>query len=338
MNRAIFWLYVRSDSTPSKGLPNPQRQNNQLEPLIQSLQTSSISLSPAQKPSTTTGPSNPPPLTSAEVDICKVTCLCSHFQLGTQKHESQPSVNCLGYLKSPSDCQYRFYPPVISRRFSETSSAALADEATTLIGLIDKSRSGPTELLHQYQLALMICRSVLQFHNTAWLPSNWRLQDISIFGTVLSDHTLKTLHLSTRFESSCTSGVPSREAQGTASHAETTRNTSNLSSVDACCRKLCPSVYNETLFSLGIALLEIAHWQSFQTLGRGDQDEVHAAHRIVRGPPPIGSKYRKVAERCLRCDFGVGSENLEDEDLQHAVWSKVIYPLEALIRDTSQEI
>jgi hypothetical protein len=268
-----------------------------------------------------------------------VTCLCSYFQLGAQKHQSQPSVNCLGYIKSPSDCQYRFYSPAISRRFCATSSAALADEATTLIHLIDQSHRGPTELLHQYQLALKMSRSVLQFHNTAWLPSNWRLQDISVFGTVLSDHTLTTLHLSTRFESPCTGAAPSA-AQGTASTIppESTSNTSNISSVDEYCRKLCPGVYNETLFSLGIALLEIAHWQSFQTLSQGDQDEFYAAHRLVRGPPPLGSKYRKIVERCLRCDFGAGSENLEDEDLQHAVWSKVVYPLEALIRDTSQEV
>ncbi|KAF2686941.1 hypothetical protein K458DRAFT_297848, partial [Lentithecium fluviatile CBS 122367] len=51
---------------------------------------------------------------------------------------------------------------------------------------------------------------------------------------------------------------------------------------------------------------------------------------------PLGRNYQLIVQRCLRCDFGAGSE-LEDVVLQQAVWSKVIFPLEALIKSTSQE-
>lgn len=73
------------------------------------------------------------------------------------------------------------------------------------------------------------------------------------------------------------------------------------------------------LFSLGVALLEIVHWQPFHTMAQNDANEFYTAHRLVRSRPPLGPMYRKVVERCLRCDFGVNSEKLEDLELQQAV-------------------
>ncbi|KAH8716761.1 hypothetical protein GQ44DRAFT_810836 [Phaeosphaeriaceae sp. PMI808] len=129
--------------------------------------------------------------------------------------------------------------------------------------------------------------------------------------------------------------TPAVNSGETVTHELTVAATNPRSTVDDCCKILNPTIYNATLFCLGIVLLEIAHWETFERLRKGDPDEYYAAHRIVRGSPPLGPKYRKVVERCLRCDFGAGSENLEDMELQRAVWFHVVCPLEALIRDIS---
>jgi hypothetical protein len=161
----------------------------------------------------------------------------------------------------------------------------------------------------------------------------WKLGDLAIVGSNISDHSLSTLHLSTRFETTTS-------ADNTQSNIEaitdTPATTTNPSTIDACCKKLGPGVYNNTLFCLGIVLLEIAHWQTFEQMHNGEPYE-HAAHRIVRGPSPLGPRYRKIAERCLRCEFGAKSDDLVDVELQRAVWSKVVYPLEALVREISRE-
>jgi len=205
---------------------------------------------------------------------------------------------------------------------------------------MNQAQSSRLQLLHQYQLALRISKSVLQFFNTPWLPRVWSSENLSIVGSGISDQSLKTLNLSAQFDTNLSQTINSsghgQDSSTPSAHVATLgANTSSL--VDVCCRKLGPGVYNETLFCLGIVLLEIAHCESFERMRQGDPDEFYAAHRIVRGPPPLGPKYRKIVERCLRCDFGAGSEDLENDELQRAVWSKVVYPLEALVRDISQE-
>jgi hypothetical protein len=243
---------------------------------------------------------------------------------------------CLGYLTSRSSSRYLFFGPSTPGTVALPSSTmAPANKITALKTLVDQPQSHRLQLLHQLQLALKLSRSVLQFHNTAWLPPVWKLGDLAIIGSSISDQSLSTLHLSTRFETSSITAPTSSLAATLSSSSSASIRVVPPTLVDTSCKKLGPGVYNETLFSLGIALLEIAHWQTFEKLRGDDPDDFYTAHRIVRGPPPLGPRYRKIVERCLRCDFGVGSEDLEDIDLQWAVWSKVVYPLEVLVQDIS---
>jgi hypothetical protein len=341
INNATIWMYVRSESTPSQTTGEQQVSQKSFQNLVKAIQQTPqpVSMVPdsiaAPGPSKATVPVSITALASDGVDICKVACMCSYFQQNVRAFCGQHGPRCLGYLKSTSDSRYLFYPPVAPTAVS-TGQSNTAEEVTTLISLIEQSKRGPFELLHQYQLALKISKSVLQFHSTPWLPPIWKLQDVSIFGSELSERTLKTLHLSVCFESAPSTLLENQPPNNAS--AEITKDSRASSSVDACYKRICPGIYNQTLFSLGIALLEISHWQNFRKMSQSDTDEFYAAHRLVRGPAPLGSKFRKIVERCLRCEFDAGSEDLKDFDLQHAVWSKVIYPLEALIRDTSSAV
>jgi hypothetical protein len=307
--------------------------------LIHTLQQSSLTQPPNPEKLNSTRPIPAPSqvshTASKSVDLCKVACVCSHFRSKMSSQAAYQKEHCFGYLQSPCRSRYLYFGPSTPGRVRLSSSVGTStEEVTALKAIIEQPQPTRLQLLHQYQLALRIARSVLQFHNTAWLPPVWRSEDLAIVGSNISDQSLGTLHLSTRFE---TATNPNNTQTSVDVTTSTTTTTSNPSTIDACCKKLGPGVYNDTLFCLGIVLLEIAHWQTFEQMRQGDPDEFYAAHRIVRGPPPLGTKYRKIVERCLRCDFGAKSEDLEDVELQHAVWSKVVYPLEALVRDISQE-
>ncbi|KAF2874549.1 hypothetical protein BDV95DRAFT_566414 [Massariosphaeria phaeospora] len=351
----LICLYVRSNSFAVPGtrktnqlqhfaqslqqsLPPPKKQHPASAPtssskpnpnLVQQTTTNISPLATAFGPTSGSGQSQTAPdlaTISNETDICKIASICSYFEKSIQNTTcSQPSTHCLGYLKSTTDSKYLFYTPSAPGVISKMSSASAADEVTSLITLIERSPRGPSEVLHQYELALKLSKSVLQFHGTAWLGPVWKLKDLSIFGSELSTQSLTTLHLSTQFDSEPPNAAASAQSLPTTQAGD-------ASSTDAYATWLCPAIYNETLFSLGVALLEIAHWQPLRSMKEDDANEFWTAHRLVRGRPPLGAKYRMLVERCLRCEFGVDSKSLEDNELQQAVWSKVVSPLEALIR------
>jgi hypothetical protein len=211
--------------------------------------------------------------TSNTVDLCKVGCVCSHFQsVASPQVAHQEGQKCLGYLTSSSSSRYLFFGPSRPEMMATGLSSGVlpTNDITALKTLVDQPQSLRLQLLHRLQLALKLSQSVLQFHNTAWLPPIWKLGDLAIIGSTICEQSLNTLHLSTRFE---TTSTTSTSGLGTSSISTSSANATaaSPSPVDACCRKLGPGVYNETLFSLGIALLEIAHWQTFEKLRQGDQ-------------------------------------------------------------------
>jgi hypothetical protein len=334
-----IWLYVRSESVQSNSHVSQRGDQDTMNKLVHTLKQTSVTQPPK---SGTANSGSPLPLptpsshtASKSVDLCKVACVCSHFRSKMAFSGTYQKGHCFGYLQSPCRSRYLYFGPSEPGSMCLSPASSSTDEVTALKDVIEQPQATRLQLLHQYQLALRIARSVLQFHNTAWLPSVWRSKDLAIVGSKISDQSLGTLHLSMRFETQASTTKAQGSIASTAT-AATTTTTTTPSAVDTCCKKLGPGVYNDTLFCLGIVLLEIAHWQTFEQMREGDPDEFYAAHRIVRGPPPLGTKYRKIVERCLRCDFGA-SEDLEDIELQRAVWSKVVYPLEALVRDISQE-
>lgn len=60
------------------------------------------------------------------------------------------------------------------------------------------------------------------------------------------------------------------------------------------------------------------------------KDEVFTARRLGRGRTHLGPVYQKIAQKCLRCDFGFGTK-LSSRDLQAAVYNDVVCELESMI-------
>jgi hypothetical protein len=97
------------------------------------------------------------------------------------------------------------------------------------------------------------------------------------------------------------------------------------------------SIRNEALLRLGINLLEIAWWLPLETLRPGYSDRATAAYCIARKPHrlPLGPEYDRLAIKCIFCDFGTTSDNLQDVELQQAVQSKVVDVLEHMLERLS---
>ena len=87
-------------------------------------------------------------------------------------------------------------------------------------------------------------------------------------------------------------------------------------------------VRNMSLFSLGVALLEIGRWKPLQYSTA--EDPVITVRKMARGPLILGSKYREIVRKCLECDFGYGND-LNTSDLKSAVYGGVVCPLEEMV-------
>jgi len=95
-------------------------------------------------------------------------------------------------------------------------------------------------------------------------------------------------------------------------------------------------INNSTLFHLGVALLEIGHWKPFSTLCEDyDRDNIETARRLGFGNTSLGTCYDEIIRKCLQCNFGYGTD-LGRIELQRAIYSDVVCPLEGLIEDLSK--
>lgn len=192
----------------------------------------------------------------------------------------------------------------------------------SLFDIMQNDPDNTVDAVDQLRLAHKTATALLQFNGTPWLSDRWRLRDLSYFGSnnALDDTALKTLHLSSQIL--------------TTTEAATTR--SNMDGIqqatDVVSDQVRYGINNTTLFFLGVALLEIAHWTPIEEkmTPRDLNNEVFAARRLAAGRAPLGPVYQKIAEKCLQCNFGFGTR-LSSKGLQTAVYNDVVCELEGMI-------
>ena len=160
---------------------------------------------------------------------------------------------------------------------------------------------------------------MLQLHSTPWLESSWSKDEICILEP---GHTLKEkkLYLKHSFESRYTrSASIGSTSSGGATLGRTISNTSTI-----------PWVTNETLFSLGIILLELSLGKNIDSR---DPETVKRAQREIGNV--IGSKYQEAVFSCICCNFSLPEKSMgfHDTGFQQNVQDKVIRPLEECLED-----
>jgi hypothetical protein len=176
-------------------------------------------------------------------------------------------------------------------------------------------------IVDQLKIALRLTLAVLQFHSTPWLDQEWRISDMLLVDEKSSDRQvfLRSKLPTTRLQPNC-------DVSAMADNEETA-NTLTLQDL--------VGINNTPLFSLGVALLEIGHKKSLASLRQeSDSNDIVTARRVAKQDTGLGGKYDKMVEMCLRGTLA-SSTDLDEAELQCAVYNRVACPLEELIERLS---
>lgn len=161
-------------------------------------------------------------------------------------------------------------------------------------------------------LALTLASSVLQLHDTPWLPRAWETKDIYF--------------------------LKNRDGNVIPSQFYVSRTFTSASQVAAAVRRR-RLVKNETVFALGVALLELAHGASILSFkqpedlnedGREDSmTEVSIATRLARELNNYESEnYARAVLRCITCTFDTFAFGFDDHEFREAFYQAVVIPLQ----------
>lgn len=215
----------------------------------------------------------------------------------------------LGYLEVPGEYKHIFY--------HSKSAEADMKKQVSIVELLRSSTQDTLDLTSQLKLAHRIATAVLQYQSTPWLGQVWCLQQFTFFGSSreLSERVLQTLHVSVELPNNeCKASAPMEGIQAIGYDSPV-----NVEDV-----QLLYGIRNMTLHCLGVALLELGYWKPL------DSHDLLAVRRLAASRSPLGPKYQEIVQKCLGCDFGLGTD-LTKTDLQCALYNDVVCPLESMM-------
>lgn len=266
-----------------------------------------------------------------EVDLWQTESVCEHFKQKSCSisKNSDHCHHCVGYLKLPRRCKHTFYCPGPRDIGGRHSSSAMCDNIMSLADLLQQVPEDTLEIDEQLKLAHRLAKTILQFHSTPWLEDEWRIEDLHLFGdgtpNRISDSVLQSLHTNALFPD-CRKRSTPLPMEGVAETAAAIKDVSSPSYSPA---DILYGVRNMTLFSLGVALIEIGRWRPLRY--SDTEDPIISVRKMARGPLRLGSRYREIVRMCLECDFGYGND-LSKSELQSAVYGGVVCQLEDMMK------
>jgi hypothetical protein len=212
---------------------------------------------------------------------------------------------CIGYLEDQSWQHHVYCIP------SPSSCYQISDVAP--IKEVIYSNNLRMTTVDKCILAFTLASTVLQLYDTPWLPMVWGTDDIFM----LKATTWSTL--SSQFYVSRTFDSPPMQTTMAK-------------------RRRC--VKNETVFALGVALLELSYGQPLHSLKtpndlnddgmEDDMTEVSIATRLAdRMHEREMENYAKAVLRCVRCSFDTFSCDFEDQGFREKFLNAVVTPLRA---------
>ncbi|KAH8895988.1 hypothetical protein GQ53DRAFT_854322 [Thozetella sp. PMI_491] len=338
---ASIWLEVQSAET-SCPPPPPQTGETQSDgswrDMMENITKESQPLSNQQQsiPASDSAIPTATVSTGSLVDLNIVDDFCEHFRLVQPAH----SYTCVGYIKDLGI--HRFYLPPQERR--PAGQKRSLTELITWISEDEFSRTLPRTVVTH--LAGDLATAVLQYHSTPWLPETWKSNDVHFFGIKELSDTAQCITSMTPFFRvefpirDKGSGQPATVHQDTGVASGRSMDAASPPSVRTVTR-------NALLFGLGIVLLELGYSQPwsqlrerpFSTLPPQRRNDYHIAEQLAQSPllrSRMGPRFAKIVRQCLGCDFGLGENDLANEQLQ---WTflvdviKVLQDLEKGLRD-----
>ena len=242
--------------------------------------------------------------------------LCNAMQKCMNDALSRP--NCSGYLLVEHHHKLGVYPCQDSHAVwgheNITSLAQLLSGKSLACSPLASVSGGGVLLTraNRLSLALTVAASVLQLYETPWLDEYWSKDDI-----LINQKSSGNLH---------------EQAYISKSFPESTVLPLNH-------QKSILPVWNITLFTLGIVLIELCLGQSLEKL-RTPEDlgesgkataltDIETARRLIDATYEEGGEnYGDAVRRCIRCQFDSRETNLDNEEFRQKVYDGVIAPLE----------
>lgn len=263
---------------------------------------------------------------SAIPHLIEIADLCEAVRNAHRESCKRP----LGFLRDTQDRRHVFYPPIQPTRFSENA------ETVNLANLLSMSVSGNSSdqtrtvsmtlsRLERYSIAVTLASSLLQLYSSPWIEETWSKNDV--YFLVAAESSPRPILVDKPYITrNFTSHTP--QSSMTSSNEQAGRNASTKS-----------------IQALGIMLLELCFGEAIEDqpirlkyLGPDGQpndmtDFCTAQHWLQHDAlGEAGPEYAEAIRRCLFCAFGPKSTDLEDDELRAAIYSEVVEPLEAAVR------
>ena len=254
----------------------------------------------------TTGSDKAPSTLKPAVNVPDIKDLCGSI-LSLQNRECGA---CLGYLENtlpkPRLGLFRPRTPIVDK--DSFSMLSLRD-------ILEKKQGAPhLSLANRQGLAASLAIGLLRLHGTPWLDKQWGHREITFFsngGRVIVEHPF----LSTKLDTSSTHRSPAGYFTSSA------------------------AIRNESLFALGILLIELCLQRPFEDLllpadlnpdgTKHATTEYCAALRlldVITGEASL--EYVEVTRRCIECHFNQGTASLDNDVFREAVYDNVVTVLE----------
>jgi hypothetical protein len=283
-----------------------------------------FALNPAtQNPRKTTSISRPQPTgirlaskhydDSSLPDFCVGRDLCMHVKICSAAVLNGEDT-CIGYLGRVGPCTHQVF-------YKQTAMPPRPQSFVSLAQMFNStSQSKPTHLMLQWKrlrLARQLASAVLQFHTTPFLEGSWRSEDVIFFEA--NNGSKKP---SEPLEPYVNVNIGVQKGKKPMTPFNDIINT------------------NPYTFSLGVILLELAHQaplRSFQEIvdltdGQETQyTKYFIADRLSKTlSTELGVPYARMVRKCLKCDFGQGTSDLNETCLQEAFYKDVVCELNRL--------
>jgi hypothetical protein len=254
----------------------------------------------------TTIPTSLPSAPQSSVIIPDIKDLCGSI-LSFQTKECGV---CLGYLAdTPKSIRLGLFRP----------QAPIIDNDSFVmlsLGEMLKSKNGgrPMSVASRRRLAASLALGLLGLHNTPWLSKQWGHKEITFFSNgshVLTEHAFLTTNMTSQ-------GTPRKPATYFTPSA---------------------AIMNESLFALGIILIELCLHQAFENLlspaelnpdgTKHAASEYLAALRLLdRIDEEASWRYGDAIRHCINCPFNQGAASLDNKVFREAVYDNVVVVLE----------
>jgi hypothetical protein len=252
-------------------------------------------------------PKATPARNNQQQDLDEIRDLCDSID---RLRIGQPGGTCFGYmLDTPTAARHGLFWP-------QNPLVDIASLDSVPLGTLLTSKRGKLSVADCRRIAVAVALGMLRLYKTPWLDEHWGRDDILLFKKdekILIDRPFVTSEL-----------MKSSLAQRVATERYFASS---------------PVIKNQTLFALGIVLIELCLKKPFDDLLAPEDlnsdgtkhiaSDFVAANRILQQVyDTAGGRYGDVVRRCIHCDFDSRQSSLDDIFFRGAVYDKVVAVLE----------